>query len=109
MMFIQSWIMQLFQINNNFPEADFWLINKGAIPKGSASQRAQIGKPVKEYRSCLTGIKCNEELILPSFGFYACLHLYQTGIWRGYGRSCINLVSLRIKDIRNVLNNSFVI
>jgi len=101
MMFIQSWIMQLFQINNNFPEADFWLINKGAI--------AQIGKPVKEYRSCLTGIKCNEELILPSFGFYACLHLYQTGIWRGYGRSCINLVSLRIKDIRNVLNNSFVI
>ena len=92
--------MQLFEIYNNFPEADFWLINKHSIDK--------IGEPIKQYRSCLTGIKCNEELIIPDYGFYVCLHLYQKGIWRGYGRSCINLVSLRIKDIRNVLNNSFV-
>lgn len=93
--------MQLFQIKNNFANADFWLINKSSINK--------IGEPIKEYRSYLTGIKCNENLIIPCYGFYMCLHLYQTGIWRGYGRSCINLVHLRIKDIRNILNNSFVL
>lgn len=100
MMFIWSWIMELFEIYNNFPNADFWLINKHSIDK--------IGEPVKEYRSCLTGIKCNQELIIPDYVFYACLHLYQRGIWRGYGRSSINLVYLTVKDIRTILNNSFV-
>lgn len=64
--------MNLFKVKTNFPDADFWLINKHSIDK--------IGKPVKEYRDCLIGIKCNEQLIFPSYAFYICLHIYQKGI-----------------------------
>jgi len=93
--------MNLFEVKTNFPHADFWLINKHSIN--------EIGKPVKEFEPYLIGIKCNEQFIFPNYGFYACLHLYQKGIWRNYGNSCINLVRLRVSDVRNVLNNSFVI
>ena len=101
--------MNLFEINGRgitllcpyFPSAHFWLINKHSLKK--------IGQPTRDYRSCLIGIKCNEELIVPDFGFYLCLYLYQSGIWRAYGHGSINLVHLTVKDIRMVLNNSFIL
>ncbi len=93
--------MNLFEVKTNFPSADFWLINKTCINK--------IGEPVKEYQPYLIGIKCNEQFIFPSYGFYLCLHLYQSGIWRGYANSTINLVRLRVSDVRNVLNDLIVI
>lgn len=41
-------------VRNNFPDADFWLINKGDT---------NIGKPVKEFQPFLTGIQCPAKIL----------------------------------------------
>lgn len=92
--------MKLFEIKNKFEDADFWIRNKGNNKK--------LGLPTKEYRDCLTGIKCNQELILPDYAYYLFLHLYQQGIWRKYGISSINFQHLRITDIQKVANSIFI-
>lgn len=83
-------------VKTNFPEADFWLINKGSKQK--------LGEPVKEFQPYLTGIKC-PALILPAYGFYMCLHLYQQGFWQEYSQGSINLQNLRIKYIKEVFQS----
>ncbi|MBL1208272.1 MAG: hypothetical protein FWJ34_00585 [Geminocystis sp. GBBB08] len=88
---------KVFEVHNNYAEADFWLLNKGTLE--------QLGRPTKEYQSFLTGIKCNKELIVSDYGFYLCVYLHQQRIWQGYACSSINWQHLRIKDIRSVLNN----
>ncbi|MEG4503847.1 hypothetical protein QUA81_13375 [Microcoleus sp. F6_B4] len=85
---LYTWI-----VRKNFAEADFWLINKGSTDK--------LGEPVKKFEPFLTGIKC-PVLILPDYGFYLCLYLYQMGLWQGYSRGSINLQHLRLKDIKEV-------
>ncbi|MEG4838340.1 MULTISPECIES: hypothetical protein [unclassified Microcoleus] len=82
-------------VKNNFPEADFWLINKGSTHK--------LGEPVKEFQPYLTGIKC-PVLVLPDYAFYLCLHLQQQGLWQEYSQGSINLQHLRIKYIKKVFN-----
>ena len=93
--------MNLFEAKTNFSDAHFWLINKHSIDK--------IGKPVRKYRDCLIGIKCNEELFLPDYAFYLFQYLYQSNVWQSYAHGTINLVRLNISDVRHVLNNSFLI
>lgn len=83
-------------VKNNFPEADFWLINKGSKHK--------LGEPVKEFQPYLTGIKC-PALVLPDYAFYMCLHLYQQGFWQEYSQGSINLQNLRIKYIKEVFQS----
>ena len=97
--FLKSWIMNLFEVKTNFQSADFWLINKHSLNK--------VGQPTRDYRPCLVGIKCNEDLVLPKFAFYFCLNLYQSRIWEKYANGSIDLVYLRVRDIRLVLNKSF--
>jgi hypothetical protein len=83
-------------VKNNFPEADFWLINKGSKHK--------LGEPVKEFQPYLTGIKC-PALVLPDYGFYMCLHLYQQGLWQEYSQGSINLQHLRLKYVKEVFRS----
>jgi len=83
-------------VKNNFPEADFWLINKGSKHK--------LGEPVKEFQPYLTGIKC-PVLVLPDYGFYLCLHLQQQGVWQAYSQGSINLQHLRLKDLKEVFRS----
>jgi len=78
-------------IRNNYPEADFWLINKGSQQK--------LGHPLKEFEPFLTGIKC-PTLILPDYGYYLCLHLHQQGLWKKYSIGSISWKNLRLKDIK---------
>ena len=92
--------MRIFEIKNKFEDADFWLINR--------ANNDELGLPIKEYRDCLTGIKCNQKLILPTYAYYLFLHLYQQGIWKQYGISTINFQHLRITDIRKVANSIFI-
>ncbi|MEG5063138.1 hypothetical protein QUB33_05890 [Microcoleus sp. B3-A4] len=80
-------------VKTNYPDADFWLINKGSKEK--------LGEPVKEFQPYLTGIKC-PALILPAYGFYMCLYLHQKGIWQAHSHGVINLKHLRIKYIKQV-------
>ena len=80
-------------IHTNFPEADFWLINKGSAKS--------LGKPVKKFEPFLTGIQC-PALIDPEYGYYLCLHLYSINTWSAYSCSSINLKHLRIRDIKEV-------
>jgi len=80
-------------IRTNFPEADFWLINKGSAKS--------LGKPVKEFEPYLTGIQC-PALITPEYGYYLCVHLHSIGIWQSYSRGSINLQHLRVYDVREV-------
>ena len=83
-------------VRKNFVEADFWLINKGSTNK--------LGEPVKKFEPFLTGIKC-PVLILPDYGFYLCLHLYQTGLWQQYSQGSTNLQHLRSKDVKKVFQS----
>ncbi|MEG4455926.1 hypothetical protein [Microcoleus sp. N9_A1] len=83
-------------VKNNFPEADFWLINKGSKHK--------LGEPVKEFQPYLTGIKC-PVLVLPDYAFYMCLHLYQQGLWQQYSQGSINLQHLRLKNVKEVFQS----
>ncbi|MEG4350189.1 hypothetical protein QUA74_10655 [Microcoleus sp. LAD1_D3] len=83
-------------VKNNFPEADFWLINKGSKHK--------LGEPVKEFQPYLTGIKC-PALVLPDYAFYMCLHLYQQGLWQQYSQGSINLQHLRLKNVKEVFQS----
>jgi hypothetical protein len=84
-----NWVLK-----NNFPDADFWLINRGD---------KHIGKPVKEFQPYLTGIQCPAK-ILPDYGFYLCVYLYNTGIWHQFAFGTTNFKNLRISDIRSVFN-----
>ena len=80
-------------VRRNFAEADFWLINKGSCES--------LGKPVKQYEPFLTGIKC-PVLILPDYGFYLCLYLYQMGLWKQYSIGSTNYKNLRLNDVKEV-------
>lgn len=80
-------------IRSNFPEADFWLINKGSTKN--------LGKPVKKFESYLTGIQC-PALIDSEYGYYLCAYLHSLDTWSKYSRGSINLQHLRIRDIRQV-------
>ena len=83
-------------IRNNFPEADFWLINKGSKHK--------LGEPVKEFQPFLTGVKC-PALILPDYGFHLCQYLHFQKLWENYSIGSINLQHLRIQDIKEVFQS----
>ena len=80
-------------IRNNFPEADFWLTNKGSKHK--------LGEPVKEFQPYLTGVRC-PALILPDYGFYLCQYLHQQKVWENYARGITNWQHLQITEIREV-------
>lgn len=83
-------------VKNNFPDADFWLINKGSKHK--------LGEPVKKFQPYLTGIKC-PVLVLPDYAFYMCLHLYQQGLWQQYSQGSLNLQHLRLKNVKEVFRS----
>ena len=80
-------------IRSNFPEADFWLINKGSAKT--------LGKPVEKFESYLTGIQC-PALIDSRYGYYICLMLYSNGTWEQRSHGSIALQHLRISDIKEV-------
>ena len=80
-------------IRNNFPEADFWLINKGSLQS--------LGKPVREFQPYYTGILC-PALIHPNYGYYLCLYLHSIGTWNSYGHGTTNLCHLRISDMSHI-------
>lgn len=83
-------------VRNNYPEADFWLINK--------SSQEKLGEPVKKFEPFLTGIKC-PALILPDYGYYLCLHLHHQGFWKQYSIGSISWKNLRLKDIKSVFRD----
>jgi|JFJP01.1.fsa_nt_gi hypothetical protein len=80
-------------VHKNFPEADFWLINKGA--------KESLGKPTRQFEPYLTGIKC-PALILPDYQFYLCLYLYDQKFWYQHSIGSINLKHLRLSTIKDV-------
>lgn len=82
-------------VRNNFEEADFWLVNKGSSHT--------LGNPVKNFEPFYTGVKC-PALVLPDFGYYYCLNLYNSGLWKRYSVGSTGLQHLRISEIRKVLN-----
>lgn len=80
-------------VRNNYPEADFWLINKGS--------EKSLGKPTREFKPYLTGIKC-PTLVLPDYGFLVAVCLHNQGFWCQYAMGCIDLKHLRLSTIKNV-------
>ncbi|MBD2039237.1 hypothetical protein [Microcoleus sp. FACHB-672] len=83
-------------IKTNFPEADFWLINKGSLES--------LGQPIKEFQPYYTGLKC-PALILPDYGYYLCLYFHSIGVWRRLGVGSTNLTNLRISDVKDVFKD----
>lgn len=83
-------------VRNNFPDADFWLINRNS--------EESLGKPTKEFETFLTGIKC-PALILPEYGFYQAMYLHQIGFWKTHAIGSTNWKHLRLSTIVEVFAN----
>jgi|SRR6476469_8756259 len=78
-------------VKKNFPEADFWLVNRGA--------NSDLGKPVKDFKPCYTGILV-PALVLPDYAYYLCVYIHSIGVWKQYGAGTTSFQNLNISDVR---------
>lgn len=83
------------QARLNFPEADFWLTNKGTMET--------LGTPTKIFQSYYIGIFC-PQIVLPEYGFYLFVYLQQHGVWKEFAIGTINWKYLRVRDVRETIN-----
>lgn len=81
-------------IKTNFPEADFWIIRKGAEDK--------VGTPTKEFSPENIGIKVTSEFILPSYLFYAIQHLQMKGYFRQLAHGTLSLKNIKVSDVGDI-------
>jgi len=84
----------------NFPEADFWLTNR--------SSRKEVGKPTREYRDCLIGVKC-PDYVLPGYGFYLCEYLHMLGTWAALVNGTTDFVRLNICEVRSFFRKNYTV
>lgn len=84
------------RIEEDFPEADFWLINMG--------KTKDLGRPTKKYQSFLTGIRC-PAIVDPGFGYYLFLYLHGQHYWEKFATGSTSRKHLMLGDVRKVFNH----
>ncbi len=88
-------LKDLASIRVDFQEADFWLIRRGSLET--------IGQPTKEFSPYHIGIRVEQTgLLLPDYLYYVFLHLHQAKQWQALAHGSLNLVHLRVEDVRNI-------
>lgn len=83
------------EIRTDFEEADFWLVRRGSIET--------VGQPVREYSPYAIGIRVTATgLLLPDYLYYVFMHLHQVGQWQPLAIGSLQLVHIRVEDVKNI-------
>jgi hypothetical protein len=79
----------------NDPDADLWIIRRGSIDK--------VGQPTRDFEKERIGIKITAtETLDRGYLYYALLHLFNQGHWKGIATGTTNLVSIKTGDVLNI-------
>ncbi|WP_420170733.1 hypothetical protein ACN99C_26955 (plasmid) [Pseudomonas alloputida] len=82
-------------IRTNFPDAHFWLVRRSSMER--------CGEPVRVFNPEHIGIKITRtDVLLPDYLFYVFLHIHQIGHWQKMATGTLQLVNIRIADVRNI-------
>lgn len=82
-------------IRTDFPDADFWVIRRGAADR--------CGEPQREYNPEHIGIKVQRtDLLLPTYLFYMMMHVHKRGFWKALTTGTTNLVNIQTADVRGI-------
>lgn len=82
------------EIKTSFIDADFWIVRRG--------DSKSVGKPVKEYNKEHIGIKVIRDELYSEYLFWAMTHLHQIGEFERLATGTINLINIRVSDIKNI-------
>ncbi|EEU8896991.1 hypothetical protein HDJ12_004296 [Salmonella enterica] len=82
-------------IRTNFQEADFWITRRGSLKT--------CGKPTRQYNPEHIGIKV--DLLLPDYLFVCFEWLHSQGIWEPLATGTLELVNIRVSDVRSIVLN----
>lgn len=82
-------------IKTNFPDANFWLVRRGSAKR--------CGEPTRVFNPEHIGIRITRvDLLLPDYLYYALLHIHQTGQWEQLATGTLDLVNIRVSDVRSI-------
>ncbi len=82
-------------VRTDFEGADFWLSRRGSIET--------IGQPSRTYSPYHIGVKVEKtEILLPDYLYYMFIHWHETGRWKPLAYGSLDLVQIRVDDIRNI-------
>lgn len=83
----------------NDPDADFWIVRRGTAK--------QVGAPTREFNPEHFGITVKRlDVFKPDYLFYVMMHLHMRGHWRQNAIGTTRLVSIRAKDVRDLVFGS---
>lgn len=83
------------EIKTNFPEADFWLIRKGAAKK--------LGEVTREFYKEHIGVKVTRtDILLPDYLYYVMMYVHQQGVWKVLAKGTLKLVHITTKDVKEL-------
>jgi hypothetical protein len=78
----------------NDPNADLWIVRRNSIDL--------VGEPKREYEKERIGITINTDALDRGYLYYAMLHMFNRGYWKGIATGSTNLMSIRTSDVLNV-------
>lgn len=82
------------RISTNMEDADFWIIRRGS--------GEMVGKPTKTFNPEHIGVKVTAtDVLVPQYLYYAMVHLHNQGVWKGKATGSLNLVNIKVEDVRN--------
>lgn len=82
----------------NFQEADFWITRRGSLKT--------CGKPTRQYNPEHIGVKVERtDLLLPDYLFLCFEWLHSQGIWEPLATGTLELVNIRVSDVRSIVLN----
>lgn len=85
-------------IKTNFPDADYWLVRRGSLKT--------CGEPTRTFNPEHIGIKIvRTDILLPDYLYYCLIHLHQSKVWEVRATGSLNLVNIRVSDVKNIVLN----
>ena len=88
-------VQSIADVKTNFPEADFWIIRKGAEGK--------VGTPVEQFEEQHIGVRViRTDLVLPKFFYYAVMYLHQKGYFRRLAKGTLSLKHITVNDVKSI-------
>lgn len=88
-------LSDLTTIKTHLPEAHFWIVRRGSLKT--------CGSVTREYNPEHIGVRVERlDLLLPDYLYYCLMALHQAGRWEALATGTLNLVNIRVSDVRNI-------
>ncbi|TDN48056.1 hypothetical protein [Scandinavium goeteborgense] len=82
-------------VATNFPDADFWIVRRGSVNT--------VGEPSWTFNPEHIGVKVvRTDLILSRYLYYCFMHLHSAGKWKPLATGSLELVNIRVSDIKHI-------